>query len=141
MEILRRIAMLLAVLGVIVSGYLSWSHLANAQPVLCNEGGGCDTVQSSRYSEIGDIPVALLGVAGYLAILGALILEKLPLPFAENASLLVFGFSLIGVLYSAYLTYLELFVILAVCFYCVTSAIIMVAVFVIAIIRLSRQLS
>jgi uncharacterized membrane protein len=131
--------MFLAVLGVIVSGYLSWSHLVNAQPMLCSEGGGCDTVQSSRYSEIGEIPVALLGVAGYLAILGTLILDKSLLPLAESAPLLTFGLSLIGVLYSAYLTYLELFVILAICFYCVTSALIMVAVFVIATIRLNHQ--
>jgi uncharacterized membrane protein len=139
LENLRRVAIFLAVLGVVVSGYLSWSHLANAQPALCSEGGGCDTVQSSRYSEIGEIPVALLGVAGYLAIIGALILEKFSLPLAENAPLLTFGFSLIGVLYSAYLTYLELFVILAICFYCVISALVMVAIFVITIIRLNHQ--
>jgi uncharacterized membrane protein len=139
LENLRRIAILLTILGVIVSGYLSWSHLSNTQPVLCNEGGGCATVQSSRYSEIEGVPVAILGVVGYLAILATFILEKISFPLSESAPLLAFGFSLIGVLYSAYLTYLELYVILAVCFYCVVSALIMVAIFVIAAIRLFRQ--
>jgi uncharacterized membrane protein len=131
----RRVMIALAVLGLFVAGYLLVSHYSEAN-VLCVEGGGCDRVRQSIYSEVLGMPVALLGVLGYLLILGTLILEETNSEWAAAAPLLVFGLTLVGVLYSAYLTYLELFVILAICPYCVTSAVVMVALFGLATYRL-----
>ena len=131
----RRVMIALAVPGLLVAGYLLISHFTETN-VLCAEGGGCDQVRQSAYSEVLGMPVALLGVFGYLLILGMLILEETSSEWATTTPLLVFGLTLVGMLYSAYLTYLELFVIFAICPYCVASAVIMVALFVLAVYRL-----
>jgi uncharacterized membrane protein len=125
----------LATLGLIVAGYLLFSHYSEAN-VLCVEGGGCDQVRQSAYSEVQGIPVALFGVLGYLLILGTLILEEMDGERAAITPLLAFGLTLVGTLYSAYLTYLELFVIFAICPYCAASAVIMVVLFGLATYRL-----
>ena len=126
----------LALIGILVAAYLTWSHLTN-DTVLCAEGGGCDQVRQSTYAEIRGIPVALIGLLGYLIILVALLAERYYPPLAEHSLTLAFGLSLVGTLYSAYLTYLELFVIHAICPYCVASAIIMLSIFILAVYRLS----
>ncbi len=131
---LRRISLALAALGIIVAGYLTFLHFTDSA-ALCDGFGGCDAVRQSRYSEIAGLPVALLGLIGYLAILAMLITEEKDGPLAEQAPLLVFGMALVGTLYSLYLTYLELFVIAAICPYCVASAVIMIVIFGIALYR------
>lgn len=131
----RRLMIALAVLGLLVAGYLLISHYLETN-VLCVEGGGCDRVRQSIYSEVLGVPVALLGVLGYLLILGMLILEETNNEWTTVTPMLAFGLTLVGTLYSAYLTYLELFVIFAICPYCVTSAVIMVALFGLALYRL-----
>src|SRR5688500_7401372 len=138
---LRRISIILAVLGMMISGYLTWVHLTNGSALCVGGGGGCDAVQQSIYSDVAGIPVALIGLLGYAAILACLLLEKWNARFAQIAPHAVFGVSLVGVLYSAYLTYLELFVIRAICQYCVASAVLMLAVLGIAIYRLMSILS
>ena len=99
-------------------------------------GGGCDTVRLSPYSKVAGVPVAFVGLLGYLTILGILVLEKTSSPLGQNGPIFVFGLSLVGALYSIYLTYLELFVIYAICPYCVASAVIMVIVFGMAVCRM-----
>ena len=119
-SILRTTLIVLCVAGLLVSGYLAYVYLADAD-ALCSGVGGCDAVKDSRYAAVAGIPVPVLGLAGYAAILA-------------------FGFSLFGTLYSAYLTYLELAVIKAVCPYCVASAVIMTAIFAVALARLVKDL-
>ncbi len=131
--LLRRISIGLTILGVLDAGYLTYVHLAHAE-VLCSGVGGCDTVQNSRYALVAGIPVAAIGLLGYLAILAMLITEEVRGPFHTQAPILLFGITLLGTLYSAYLTYLELFVIGAICPYCAGSAIVMAVLFVIALI-------
>jgi uncharacterized membrane protein len=133
----RRLMIALAVVGLLIAGYLLISHYMETN-VLCVEGGGCDRVRQSIYSEVLGLPVALFGVLGYSLILGTLILEETNDEWATFAPMLTFGLTLVGTLYSAYLTYLELFVIFAICPYCVTSAVIMVALFGLALCRLSQ---
>lgn len=89
--------------------------------------GGCEAVQTSRYSMIGDVPVALIGLAG-MAVILAVALARLR---SEDPRLDValFALSLGATAYTAYLTYLELFVLHAVCPWCVTVAICSVAIF------------
>jgi len=108
----------------LVSAYLTWVKLARAT-ALCAGVGDCEAVQTSRYSEIGGIPVAVLGLGAYavlfiLSVYG----PRLSPALATYGPLAVFGIALIGVLFSAYLTYLELAVIHAICPWCVLSAII-----------------
>jgi len=134
-----RILIILAVAGLLVAGYLSFVYLADVE-ALCSGVGGCDAVKSSRYSNLAGIPVPVIGVVGYAAILGVLLLERRGGTLAEYGPTLVFGMSLFGTLYSAYLTYLELAVIRAVCPYCVASAVIMTAILGVAIYRLVQTM-
>ncbi len=109
----------LAVAGLLVSAYLTWAHLAGAEPVCAFGGGGCRAVQASPYAAVLGIPVPMLGLAGYAGLLLAAVLRG---EAGAHLGLLV---SLVGALFSAYLTYLEVFVIGAVCQWCVASATIM----------------
>jgi uncharacterized membrane protein len=131
------ISIILAIAGLVVAGYLTYSDFTLTS-TLCAPGGGCDTVRQSQYSQVLGVSVALIGLLGYLGILAVLILEQSSPFFARNGPMLVFGLSLIGFLYSAYLTYLEAFAIRAFCPYCVASAIIMTAIFGIATFRALR---
>jgi uncharacterized membrane protein len=123
----------LALAGMGVSGYLTWTHVTNAS-VACGQSQSCDIVQQSVYSTIAGIPVALLGLLAYAALLVlSLVRGRGPESVDEYIPLAIFGISLIGVLYSAYLTYLELFVIYAICRWCVSSAIIMTLIFILSL--------
>src|SRR5919112_3527951 len=61
----RTVLLVLAALGALISAYLTWTHFAGLTPVCTGSGGGCETVQSSRYASILGIPVALLGLVAY----------------------------------------------------------------------------
>jgi uncharacterized membrane protein len=117
-----RVALLaLAVVGVLISAYLTWTHFAGLTPVCTGSGEGCQTVQSSRYASLLGIPVALLGLVAY----GGLVFSAAL--WTEMGIYLGFLISLVGTLFSIYLTYLEIFVIGALCQWCLASAAIMVA--------------
>jgi uncharacterized membrane protein len=126
-----RIAGLAVVLaGVGVAGYLTYIHYAGLQPVCAGGGHGCERVQSSSYARLGGIPVALLGLGGYLAIAVALLAP------GERARLAAAALAVSGLGFSAYLTYLELFVIDAICQWCVASAVLLAMLSVITVWRL-----
>ncbi|MDQ3863117.1 MAG: vitamin K epoxide reductase family protein [Actinomycetota bacterium] len=111
----------LAALGLLISAYLTWTHFAGLAPICTAGSDGCETVQSSRYATMLGVPVALLGVIAY----GGLIFSAAL--WGEVGIYLGLLISLVGTLFSAYLTYLELFVISALCQWCLASAAIMVA--------------
>jgi len=117
---------ILAILGLGVAIYLSYVEIT-AVPAICGPVGDCNTVQQSQYARIlGVLPVGLAGVVGYLAILAAWIWGKLRKDqFAEFVPTALFGMTVFGTLYSIYLTYLEIYVIHAVCIWCITSAVVM----------------
>jgi uncharacterized membrane protein len=111
----------LAVVGLLISAYLTWVHYAGVAPVCVGGSGGCETVQTSSYATIFGVPVAVIGLVGYTGLLLSASLR------GELGVYLGFLVALVGTLFSAYLTYLELFVIHAVCEWCVASAALMVA--------------
>ncbi len=119
------LAALLCVSGALVSGYLFVADFVLGGAQLCLTGGGCDAVRESRYSSIGGIPVALLGFLGYAA-MAAVIWGR------TGKWNLLFWLSAGAVGFSAYLTYLELFIIQALCSWCVASAAIAAALFALA---------
>ncbi len=133
-NLLHRISIALAVAGLLVAAYLTYSGLSDSD-ALCRPGGGCDRVRQSAYAEVLGVPVALIGVLGYLGILAVLLFEKSVQFFTSQGPMIIFGLSLIGFLYSLYLTYLELFVLFAICPYCVASAVIMTLIFALATYR------
>ena len=135
-KLLNRILIILSIAGIFDSLYLLYIKLSHAGEV-CT--GGCDVVNSSKYSEIFGIPLAIFGALFYLSIIVILLLSKRIEFIKENSIIIIFGISLIGVLYSAYLTYLELAVIHAICQYCVISAILTVGLFIVAIIKLNSE--
>lgn len=140
MRLQRHTMLLLSLLGVLIAGYLVWSQY-NEDSALCAQGGGCDIVRSSRYSEVAGVPVAAFGLLGYIVIGGILLLETRIPVLEENAALVLFAVTLIGFVYSAYLTYLELFVIFAICPYCVASAVIMTLLFGLSVARILTRLA
>lgn len=133
----RGISLVLAILGLGVSLYLTWVKLAKAT-AFCGGVGECESVNNSPYSEIMGVPIAVLGAGAYLLIGLLLAFEHAHPQLRPIAPLAVFGLSLTGTLYSAYLTYIELFVLHAVCPYCVVSAILITALLGLALYRVLR---
>ncbi len=108
------------------------------QEARCIAGlGDCFTVQTSRYAAMFGIPVAVFGAGAYLVIIALLLMESRKGFWEDNAGLGVFGVTLLGVLFSGYLTYLEIAVIHAICPFCVLSAVAMLILFVVSIVRLA----
>ena len=129
---LRAATAVLSLVGVAVAGYLTWVHYAGLEPFCVGGGGGCERVQSSEYAELLGVPVAVAGLAGYLALLGSLALP-------EEPSRMTAGFlALTGAAFSLYLTYVEIVEIHALCQWCVVSAVLMVALAGVSVARLSR---
>ncbi len=109
----------LAILGVALTAYLTYVHYSGLKPV-CTAGQSCIKVQTSQWSELDGIPVALIGLIGYIAIAAVLLA-----PDGDRTRLIVVALTLVGVGFSGYLTYRELFSIHAICEECVSSAILM----------------
>jgi uncharacterized membrane protein len=126
----RRLTAVLAFVGLAISGYLTWVHYAGLDPVCVGGGGGCERVQSSRWAELAGVPVAVLGLAGYLAILASLALRE------DQGSLAAAFLSLVGFGFSAWLTYVEIAKIDAICQWCVASAVVMTALAIVSVARL-----
>ncbi len=133
-----RLALGVAGAGGLVSLYLTWLHYSGTL-ALCLGSNACETVQSSRYAELGGIPVALLGLAFFALAAGLLVRRgRLRGEQREGARLAFFGLTLTGVVFAGYLTYLELFVIGALCPWCVSVALCVVALFALALRDLAR---
>lgn len=125
----------LSLAGGFVAFYLLAHNLGWAGgPIQCGENGGCGIVQASRWASVGPVPVSGIGLAGYSALF-VLSLLGLQTRFAESRPLavLIFGGALLGFIFTAWLTYLEAVVIRAWCRYCVASAAVMSAVFLLAL--------
>ena len=135
---LRQITIALTVLGLLVAIYMTIYKVTNNES-MCIGSGGCSEVNGSRYSEINGIPVAVLGVLGYAAILALLFLEQRPGIFQQNGTMMLFGVSLLGFLFTLYLIYVEVALIKAYCPFCLTSQAVMTVIFIISVIRLIRQ--
>lgn len=137
---LNRMAIaILALLGLSVALYM-WAYAAGLTgPVLCSVGD-CEAVQTSPYSKIAGIPVAFFGVVGFLLLLAVTLAGIQPgFQTSRRVPVLLFGGGVLGVGFSAYLTYLEAYVIHAWCQWCVSSAIIMVLIFVASLPELKRM--
>ena len=135
---LRQVIIGLTVIGLLVSIYMTIYKLTNNES-MCIGNGGCSIVNASGYSKVSGIPVAVVGMGGYLAILVMLLLERKPGFFAENASMILFGLTLTGFFFTVWLIFVELALIKALCPFCVTSQITMTAIFILTVIRVIKQ--
>ena len=130
---LRITLTVLTVIGLGVASYLTYVHYSGIKPV-CTAGGSCLKVQTSVYSKLAGVPVALIGLLGYIAILGSLLVRE-----SENSRFATMAFMLVGFGFSAYLTYRELFTIHAVCEWCASSAGIMTVMMCLSVWRFLRS--
>ncbi len=129
---IRGVSAAVALAGIGVATYIAIAESGGGAPACLAGGGGCETVASSVYSDLGGVNVAVIGIFGYVALLGAAIARG---DFARFGGLLL---ALVGFGFSAYLTYLELFVIDAICQWCVASAVLMTVLFALNAIRAFR---
>jgi uncharacterized membrane protein len=129
-RVLRWALIVVASVGIAVSAYLTWVHYEPAA-LVCTGGGGCEKVQSSSYATLVGIPVAVLGLAAWIAVL-ALTLWRDP-----RARMLTAALALGAAIFAAYLVVLQLFVIDAVCVWCTINDVVLVPLLVIlAVLRL-----
>lgn len=117
---LRAGSAVVGAIGLAIAGYLTVVHYDGGAPV-CAISHGCATVQQSDYAELAGIPVALLGVIGYAGILLTLLRDD------ESARAATAFLALVGVGFSAWLTYVEVAKLDAICIWCVGSAVCMLA--------------
>ena len=125
----RLIITVLSIIGFLVSVYLSHLYFSEAKTSFCITGSSCDIVRESTFSSILGLPVSLIGVIGYFTIF----IISVSTITNQTRWLALYMLSLVGFVFSAYLTYLELFVIKAICAYCLVSASIMATIFIILI--------
>jgi len=138
----RQAIALLALVGFFVALYL-WLHaLGYGGAIKCGASGGCEVVQTSQWAVFLGLPVAFYGVVGYVAVFGVALAALKPAALAERHwNVLLAGLTSVGFLFTVYLTYLELFVIHAICRWCVGSAVIITAIWLVSIAALRRPLA
>jgi uncharacterized membrane protein len=115
-------------IGVGIAGYLTYAEV-NAAPMMCGPIGDCNAVQQSPYAWLmGIIPVGALGLVGYVFIaLAWLVKRHSSQRMSDGASIVLFVLVFLGTAFTAYLTFLEAFVIGAGCAWCLASAAVMTA--------------
>jgi uncharacterized membrane protein len=129
---LRITMIVLGVIGLGIASYVTYVHYAGIKPA-CTAGESCTKVQTSVYSELAGVPVALMGLIGYIAILASLLV-----PEGETSRFATLVLTVGGFGFSAYLTYRELFSIHAICEWCVTSAGVMTILMLLSVWRFLR---
>lgn len=126
---------LLAVLGVGLTAYLTYVDTAGSKSAFCAAGGGCDIVRESIYAKLFGMPVSIVGMAGYLAILVTSLLPiKSPLK-----PLAIFLMAITGFSFSMHLVYVQFFVLHAICPWCMSSAGLMSITFIVGVILMIRS--
>lgn len=116
---------IIAMVGTAVAAYLGYVETGGVEAV-CGPVGDCNTVQQSEYAELfGLIPIGVLGLIGYIVVIGAWLVARTDQnPFSDVARIALFAGTVGGVALSTYLTFLEPFVIGATCVWCLTSAVV-----------------
>jgi protein-disulfide isomerase/rhodanese-related sulfurtransferase len=134
----KLLLMALCLTGLFDSIYLLWEYTSPAHPMVCM-GGGCDAVRASAYSHMGGLPVPIFGIFmyGFLVLL-LFLYPLLPTSFARHAQNGVLVISGVSFLFSIYLTGIEAFIIHNWCLWCVLSALLVTAIFVISLMERSR---
>jgi uncharacterized membrane protein len=132
------VLLVLSIVGLIDSLYLYYVKIT-ASPILCFQGStGCQVVANSQYATLYGIPNGLIGALGYSAILGLLIVFRIWPKTSNTVRYLLFGLSLLGFLYSIYLTSISFIVLKTECPFCLISAVTMTTILIISIFELKN---
>jgi uncharacterized membrane protein len=133
-ELTLRVAVgALAIIGAAVAGYLTYTHYSGGALYCPVTGGGCEEVQSSKYAEVAGIPVAVLGLAAYVALFVTAIFP------GRQAAAIGAGITISGALFSGWLLYAQLALIDAVCQWCVANDVVIAIAAVASIARLRQS--
>jgi len=126
----------LSLVGILIALYLTLYKIGVIGDLSCTLGS-CETVNTSKWATFLGLPVAAWGLGAYVALF-ALSMAGTSDRYAgsQTISLLLVALSAWSVIFSAWLTYLELFVIHAICIWCVTSAVLLVVILVVSVIDL-----
>jgi uncharacterized membrane protein len=134
----RMSAAMLSLAGLFISAYLYLYKIGKIGSLACGTGG-CETVQWSPWSQVAGIEVSLVGLVGYAGLLVLSLISLQPgLADRPRPAAVLALLSGLGVLFTIYLTYLELFVIHAICRWCVASGVVIAAIFIVALLDLRR---
>lgn len=120
-RLLRTALLAVAVAGIGVASYLTYVHY-EPKVLICTGSGGCETVQDSKYAVLAGVPVAVLGLAAWIAVL------LLTLSASELARTLTVALALAALAFSVYLVVLQIVVIDAVCVWCMANDVVLVPV-------------
>lgn len=136
---IKKLQIIFSLLGLTDATYLLIIKFTEIKSLCIPSIGDCWSVNNSVYSEWHGIPLSAFGMLAYLSILFILILgPRLPI-LKNNGHIFIFGITLAGFLFSIYLTYLQFFVLKAICPFCILSAITMTTVFILSTIQFSRK--
>lgn len=128
---LRLALLILSGMGIAVASYLVYIHYTGLPPLCAT--GGCEVVQKSKWATFVGIPVADIGLGGYLAVFASLLVFK-----GELNRLVPMGLILVGFAFTCYLKYAEFFLVKDLCMWCVGSAVIMLTLSVVSVWRYLR---
>ena len=118
-------SLLLATAGIAIAGYLTLVHYRDSL-LVCSGISDCETVQNSSYSEVAGIPIALMGLLLFVVLFGLMLFRLLRPENADSLTTIIFVLVIGAIAFYIYLTYLELFVIHAICQWCVASSLVSV---------------
>ena len=128
----------LALIGILVAAYMSLYKFGYIGMLACG-AGSCETVQASKWSSFMGVPVPLIGLLGYLAVMIVAILGLQPAwQESRPVSLLLLALTTVAFVFSVYLSYLEQFVIHAWCRWCIGSAVIATLAWLFALVEVPR---
>jgi uncharacterized membrane protein len=135
---LRVLSIVIAIVGLFVAGYMTWAEATGNETVCADTGAiDCAVVQESAYASTLGIPVALMGMLGYIAILAVLVLEDQIEIVATYGRTWIVAMALFGVMFQLYLTYVEGAVLEKWCQWCIMSFIAITALFALGVFRLN----
>ena len=137
----RNLSFVVLVLAILVSGYLSYLKVSN-EPAVCLESGAfdCGVVLNSAYSELLGIPIAWLGLATNIIVITLLAFENRIALLRSSGPVFIFGIVLFAFLFSVYLVYVQAFILLAFCPWCLTHEALITILFILSGRRLLNHL-
>lgn len=135
------ISLVMVLIGIIISGYLSYTKLTDTS-LVCLESDtiSCDVVQNSVYARLAGIEIAYLGLLAYLTLGGLLLLEDRIAFLRDYGRMLVFGATLFAFLYAVWLIYVQAVLLAAFCMWCLGHEVTMTLLFIVSALRLWQVL-
>jgi uncharacterized membrane protein len=141
MRYIKSWGIIFSLMGILDSGYLSWIKFSHSEEKCIAGLGNCAFVNASTYSEIFKIPIAYFGLVSYLIIFRLMVSSGSTIMFSSSIPFQLFGITLIGLLFSGYLTYVQFGILHAYCPYCLLSAVTTTCLFIISTIMMVKEIN